>query len=269
MRLRYSQLTKATVGDVVCLPGKLELAGKEFSGDIGQVATWRENMLARGLQGVVAYEGGCPRGFAEFLPVETAPAPIVAPGAAVLLCYHWAGTRAEDPEHLTQEKRLVRETLRSADSAGFSGMATLGWDHPTHFPISLLGELGFAEVAREQSIALMWKPFHASAPIPRLAQVNHSAADLSREGLLAVDVGYSTRCPYSIHHTTRLEGMLKAHPCREHIRYTAHVIDTRVQALTVRPSPCDWWWVRFNGEMIDYFLSREKLKEEIARHLTR
>ncbi len=267
MKLSYRALTKNTLADVVCLPGKLELAGKELSGDIHQVAIWREQMLDHGLQGVLAYYGETPRGFAEYLPVEAAPTPIMAHGAAVLMCYHWAGTNAEDPEHLAQEKRLLRAALRAAQRAGFSGTAALGWDLPTHFPISLLEEMGFRALACEKYVALMWKPFQKGVPEPILAPVTYEPVDLSAQGLLAVEAAYSTRCPYSIHHTSRLEKVLEEHPHRERIRYTARRIDTREQALAVRASPCDWWWVRFNGTEIDFSLSREQLDAEITKHL--
>ncbi len=269
MNLSYRRLTKSTLADVVCLPGGLELVGKELIGDIEQVAAWRQQMLDEGLQGVIVYSDESPRGFAEFMPAAVSPTPIMARGAAVLLCYHWAGTTAEDPQHLSQERKLVQAAVRAAQRAGFSGMATLGWDHPTHFPVSLLEGLGFREIAREEPLALMWKPFQKGVPTPSLAQVSYKPVDLSALGVLSVEASYSTRCPYSIHHTARLERALDEHPKRSSIRYTFHEIDTREQALTVRASPCDWWWVRFNGEEIDFSLSREQLNEEIDKRLPR
>ncbi len=102
MKPVYKPLSRQTVADVVCLPGQLEIAGKNLLGDISQTVVWRDQMFEAGLQGVVAYANGSPRGFAEFLPAEAAPAPIEAPGASVLMCYHWAGTQPEDPEHLSR-----------------------------------------------------------------------------------------------------------------------------------------------------------------------
>lgn len=267
MQIEWKPLTHATVDDVVCHPGGLELAGKPMLGDLGQVAAWRKHMLARGLRGVVAYVNGEPRGFAEFVPEEEAPAPIIAPGAAVLLCYHWAGTDADDPEHLTQERDLVQATLEAARDEGFSGMATLGWDHPTHFPIPLLRELGFHEITRDGTIALLWYPFQEGHPIPQLAEANHVPQDLSEQGMLAVETAYSTRCPYCIRHITRLRRTIDEHPDRASIQFTVYPIDTREQAMAVRASPCDWWWTRFNGQEVDNFLSGEALHRKIAQHL--
>jgi len=267
MEPRYEPLSYETLPDVVCLPGKLELANKRMIGDINQVRSWRQKMLEQGLQGVIAYLEDTPRGFAEFIAADRSPTPIIAPGAAVLMCYHWAGTDPEDPEHLAREERLVDKALCSAEHAGFSGMATLGWDHPTHFPIALLRELGFRELSRQGDIALLWKPFRRGACTPGLAASNHVPADLSPEGRLAVDIGYSTRCPYSIHHTVRVRSLLDAHPQRGRIQLEVHAVDTRQQALAVCPRPCDWWWIRFNGKEVGLFSSREQLEHEIRKHL--
>ncbi len=267
MEADLKPLTESTVGDVVCLPGGLELAGKQMLGDIEQVAVWRKRMIARGLRGVVAYVDGKSRGFAEFIPAEEAPAPILAPGAAVLLCYHWAGTDVDDPEHLVQEKELVRASLEAARDEGFSGMATLGWDHPSHFPIPLLLELGFREITRDGTIALLWYPFRNGLPVPRLAEARYVPQDLSEQGMLAVETAYSTRCPYCIRHITRLRGVTDRHPDRARIRLAVYPIDTHEQAMAVRASPCDWWWTRFNGQEVDNFLSEEALHDALTQHL--
>ncbi len=267
MEAQRRPLTQATVSDVVCLPGGLELAGKRMLGNLDQVTVWRKCMIARGMRGVVAYADGVPRGFAEFVPEQEAPAPIIAPGAAVLLCYHWAGTDADDPEHLSQEQDLIRATLEAARDEGFSGVATLGWDHPTHFPIALLRELGFQEITRDGTIALLWYPFQEGHPLPRLAEVNHVPQDLSERGMLAVETAYSTRCPYCIRHITRLRRVIDEHPDRARICFTAYPIDTREQAMAVRASPCDWWWTRFNGEEVDNFLSDEALHDALTQYL--
>ena len=133
-------LTEENVAQINCCPGGLEVQGKGLKGDLRRTITWRRDMLRQGMTGIVSYHDGVPRGFAEYMPAETAPFPIEAPGAVVLMCYHWEPIAKEDQEeHLAQEKRLVKLVETEARES-FTGLATLGWDNPVHFPIQMLEE---------------------------------------------------------------------------------------------------------------------------------
>lgn len=260
-------LSPETLDDVVCLPGGLELAGKAFQGDLSQVRAWHRARLSEGMRGIVAYAGGRPRGFVEFAPAETAPFPIVAPGACVLLCFHWAGTEPEDPAHLTEERRMLEAVLDAARSE-FAGMATLGWNHPTHYPLALLAALGFREMVREEPIALAWLPFQAGVPAPRLAPARLRPRDLSGEGRLAVDAGWSARCPYSVSFAERLRAAVALQAEPDRVSLSERRIDTRDDAFEFAVSPWDWGWAYLNGRALNPFaFPGDALRREIARHV--
>ena len=267
MRVEYRPLGLDTLSDVVCCPGGLELRGKKFRGDLDQVMEWRRRMVGLGMRGVVAYTDEGARGFAEYMPADVAPVPITAPGAATLMCYHWAGTKAEDPEHLAQERELIEHVIKETRGR-FSGLSTQGWNAPTHFPISFLEELGFREVARHEHIALLWLPNQHGVDEPTLASAMYVPQDLSSERLLAIDAAFSARCPYSIHSEARLTAAVSEHPLRDRIRLTTHRIDTREDAFAYAVLPLDWSWVYLNGSEISLFgLSGEKLAEEMTRRI--
>ncbi len=261
------RLSHGTLDDMVCLPGGLELAGKSFLGDLVQVTDWHRDRLGEGLRGLVAYADGKPRGFIEWMAAEAAPFPIDAPGASVLLCFHWAGTAPEDPEHLAAERRLLETAIADARRE-FRGMATLGWNHPTHYPIALLAALGFREIVRDEPIALVWLPFRNGASEPRLAPVRFRPRDLSREGRLAIDAAWSARCPYSVSFAERLRRAVAGQERRQLVDVVQHRIDTRDDAFRLAASPWDWGWVYFNGRSVNPFaLPGDGLEGEIARSI--
>ncbi|MGC9529018.1 MAG: hypothetical protein ACP5G2_00090 [Candidatus Bipolaricaulaceae bacterium] len=247
-------LTADSASQVVCCPGGLEVAGKRFSGDLGRTGAWRVEMCQLGMEGLLARQGGLVRGFVEYCPGEVAPLPVEAPGAAVLLCYHWVPPEdAPGEEHLAQEGQLVGQALQLIRSR-FSGVAALGWDHPTHFPIALLGELGFQEVERRDYLSLMWLPFSAAARPPGWVPAVFRPQDLSGERLLAVEVGWSSRCPYSVHHAARVGQVLAGLPdaAQSLIRARFHRVDTRADAVSTSRHPWDWDWLFLNGTPVDH-----------------
>jgi hypothetical protein len=267
MAVQYKPLDVARLSDVACCPGGLELKGKTFRGDLTQSAAWRRRMIELGMRGVVAYDESGPRGFAEYMPIEVAPIPIEAPGAAILMCYHWAGADAENPEHLTRERQLIERVIEET-RPHYSGLVTQGWNVPTHFPIPLLDELGFREVRRHEPIALMWLPYGERQPQPDLAPPALTPRDLSNEGLLAIDAAFSARCPYSIDSETHLQEVASEHPLNDRIRLTTCRIDTREAAFAYAVPPFDWGWVFFNGEEVGLFeFPGDKLAAEIARRI--
>jgi len=269
MDVRFEPCGPEKLTEIVCCPGGLELSGKRFRGDLSETFTWRLRMIELGMRGLIASCEDGPRGFAEYMPAETAPLAIEAPGAAVLLCYHWAGTAADDPEHLACEQTLIDRVIAETRGA-FTGLVTQGWDHENHFPIALLKELGFREVARRDQIALMWLPFRDDAVQPSYLPAARTPRNLASEGLLAIDAAFSARCPYSIDGEGRLQDAVATHPLAERIRLKLHRIDTREEALAHAVSPFDWAWIFFNGEEINLFEFRgERLAEEITRRIER
>ncbi len=266
------RLTEENVGEIICCPGGLELAGKVFHGDLSAVLTWRREMLRLGMQGFVSYQDGVARGFVEYMPAEVAPFPIEARGATVLMCYHWVPAVQEDElDHLAQEKRLVHKVIEEA-AERFSGLATLGWDNPVHFPIPLLTELGFRVLERDESIALMWLPLRRRAPRPRLAPATFVPQDLSSQGLLAIESAWSSRCPYSIHNATKLEQALAGLPeeATVRIRHLPHRVDTHAEAVRWAIRPWNWEWAFANGEEIPIFrIKMEELQDLVAEKLAK
>lgn len=265
--VRYEPLDANRLSDIACCPGGLELEGKSLQGDVSETEAWRRRMIDLGMRGTLAYDVERARGFAEYMPAESAPVPIHAPGAAVLMCYHWAGTQAEDPEHLARERELIERVIDETQTP-FTGLVTQGWDVPTHFPISLLEALGFREADRREHIALMWLPFQTGSERPSLAPAAFEPRNLSSEGLLAIDAAFSARCPYSLSTEARLKDIVSEHPSRNRIRPSFHRIDTRDDALAYAVPPFDWGWVFFNGEEVEPFtFPGEKLSAEIARRI--
>jgi hypothetical protein len=267
MGVRYRPLGVERLSDVACCPGGAEVKGKKLRGNITETAAWRRRMIELGMRGVVAYDEDGPRGFAEYMPAEVAPVPIDAPGAAVLMCYHWSGTSAEDPEHLAMERELIGRVIEETRPR-FTGLVTQGWDVPTHFPIPFLEELGFRETVRHAPIALMWLPYRTDARDPALAPAAYAPRDLSDERLLAIDAAFSARCPYSIDTEAYLKETVSAHPLKERIRMDLRRIDTREDAFASAVAPFDWAWVFFNGEAIGLFeYPGGKLAGEITRRI--
>jgi hypothetical protein len=252
MRTRYEPLTSDRLSDVACCPGGAEVAGKTFDGDIEEAVGWRHRMIELGMRGIVAYDEDGPRGFAEYMPAEAAPVPIEAPGAAALMCYHWAGTKADDPEHLAEEREMIARVVEETRGQ-FTGLVTQGWDAPTHFPIPFLRDLGFREVVRHGCIALMWLPYEGGLAEPSLAPAAHEPRDLSSDGLLAIDGAFTARCPYSIGTEARLKRIVSSHPLNDRIRLALRRIDTREDAFAHAVPPFDWSWVFLNGEEVALF----------------
>ncbi len=269
-RIENRRLTEENLKDIVCCPGGLEVKGKESKGEIERTVSWREEMLKLGMTGFVSYMDGVPRGFIEYMPAETASFPIEAPGAAVLMCYHCVVTeKSDEEEHLAQEKRLINLVIEEAKGE-FTGLATLGWDNPAHFPISMLEDLGFQQLERSDYIALMWLPFQAETPTVRITSSCFTPQDLSAQGLLAIESASSSRCPYSIHNAARLEQVIAEIPDKERIRHFPHLIDTHADAIEWSISPWDWAWLFLNGEEIAmHELKSDELKQLITDRLAR
>ena len=247
--MQCSRLTRENVSRLNCVPGGLEFEGENLTGDMSGVVEWHVEMMKRGMTGRVFSRGDRIRGFVQYMPAETAPIPIIAPGSAVLLCFHYNVAPGEgENEHLGVERMMVERAAQEARSC-FGGMTAVGWDHAVHFPIGLLEELGFRQVQREGDMALMWLPFAGSARLPELAPQTFHPRDLRREGRVAVDLSYSHRCPYDLHHRNRIRGLLdEMDP--ERISYREVQMDTRAQVLAHRAPSWNWQWLYVNGREV-------------------
>jgi hypothetical protein len=248
-------LTEENVAEINCSPGGLEVQGKTFKGDITRTLIWRQEMLKQGMKGLVSYHKGVGRGFAEYMTAERAPFPIEAPGAAVLMCYHWEPlAKGDQDEHLAQEKRLI-DLVAAEARESFTGLATMGWGNPVHFPIVMLEELGFEQLGRCGDMALMWMPFKKGAGQPWLAPATLVPQDLSSQGIVAIESASSSRCPYSIHNAAKLEQVITGLPeeNRMRLRHFSHVIDTHEDAVRWAIAPWNWEWAFVNGEEVPVF----------------
>ncbi len=245
------RLDHDNVARLNCCPGGLEIADKKMGGELTRTVAWHRDMLDCGMTGFALRCGDVVRGFVQYMPQETAPLPVLAPGAAVLLCFHYnPPPEAAEAEHLRRESQLVQKAADDARRAGFSGLAAIGWYHPVHYPVDFLEELGFETVDRNPESALMWLPFAADAVPPEIPPQTFRPRDLSAEGRVAIDLGYSHRCPYEIHHSNRIAGL-----CRrfspEQVSLNLVLTDTKKQVLASRAPSWNWHWLYVNGRQLD------------------
>jgi hypothetical protein len=266
------RLTEENIGDIVCCPGGLEVKDQPLKGELDRTVTWRKEMFKLGMEGFISYHDGIPRGFIEYMPAEVAPFPFEAPGAAVLMCYHWCVVNeGDEDEHLGVEKRLIQLVIDAA-KGNYTGLVTFGWDNPSHFPIGFLKGLGFEEVEKTGFLSLMWLSFDTSAPKPKIPPSRFAPQDLSSEGLLVIEAAQSNRCSYTIHNNVRLEKVVEELPegVKSHVRYFTRRIDTHEEAIKHAVSPWDWGWCYFNGQDVPIFkLPSEKIRERILDEVSK
>jgi len=258
-----TQLSLKNIEDIICCPGGLEVQDKEFLGDLSKTISWREMMVKLGLDGFIVYKNKTPRGFIEYMPAETAPIPIEAPGSAVIMCFHWATSDEDDEEeHHREEKKMVNLLIEETKDH-YNGLAVLGWDHDVHFPIDMFKELGFKIIEKQDHISLMYIAFGGSSKNISLMGPNFEPRDLSDEGKVAVDVGFSHRCPYSIHHKTKVKKAVGELNLDE-VELKINKIDNREEAVEYSISSWNWDWVFINGEKVPvHKLEVEEIKDII------
>jgi len=259
------RINSENVAEVICCPGGLEVEHKGFKCDISPVLKWRKEMLESGMGGFILYQKGKPTGFIEYMPVENAPYPIDGEKIAVIMCFHWA-SRGDDDEHHTVEKELLRTVVEEMKSE-FEGAAALAWDHPIHFPIKMFEDVGFSEVSSQDYISLIWMPFDSKVKKPELLGPNFESEDLSEEGKLAVELGYSNRCPYSINDHEKVKEAVRELD-DERIVFRPHRMDTKKEAVEFSKYAWNWNWLFLNGEEIEHMRkSKEELIEIIKNKL--
>ncbi len=266
-RTQEIRLREDNLEDIVCCPGGAEVEGKGLKGDLDKTVEWQREMLEEGMTGFISYLGDEPRGFIEYMPAEKAPFPIEGPEAAVLMCYHWVRSGNEKEEsHLDHEERLIELVLDDARER-YAGIATLGWDHPVHFPTEMLQDLEFEMIDSEEHLSVMWHAFEEGAEKPSLVGPSFEPRDLSGESKLAVDSAHSNRCPYSINNSRKLRDVLEEVD-KQRIEHIEHVIDTHEDAIKYSVSPWNWEWLYLNGEDVPMLFTKpEELKEIIEKSL--
>ncbi len=263
---RVEPLTSKNLDNIICCPGGVEVEGKSFCGDISRTLRWREEMFKLGMEGYLIYDGETV-GFLEYMPAETAPYPIDAPGSAVIMCFHYKSPEsAKDVEHHDMEKHLLRSAVKKIKS-NFNGVAALAWDHPVHFPVDMFREIGFSEVRSQDYIYLMWYSFDSDVEEPKMIGPNFEPSDTSEEKRLSVECGYSNRCPYSIHDYNKVKrAILELDD--EQVVFKEYRLDTREEAIEFSKEPWTWDWLFLNGDEIDHMRkNKEELKAIIVEKL--
>jgi len=240
----------------------------ELEGPLGKTMEWRKNLLKEGMKGFIQYKEEKPVGFVEYMPAENVPLPIKAPGAAALMCFHWVKPSMSEEEHLESERKLVEKAV-DATSEEFNGLAALAWDHPIHFPISMMKDMGFREIKKDSQIHLVWYP-HTDAEPPEMIKASFEPRHLSGQGLLAIDQAFSNRCPFSIHNALKFRSWIEEID-DQRIRHHINVIDTREDVFKYSVSPWGWEWIYINGKPLKdiFHLSKEEMINTIKEELER
>ncbi|MFW5927824.1 MAG: hypothetical protein ACOCSL_01380 [Thermoplasmatota archaeon] len=258
-------LTESNVDDVICCPGGLEVKNQDMKGDLYQTVLWRKRMLNNGMSGYVFYKGETPHGFIEYMPAESSPFPIEAPGSAVLMCFHWASTEKEP--HLKTEKEMIEMVIEDIYE-NFDGLVAFGWDNPEHFSIEMLEELGFEIVDSDKLTKLMWLPLKDGASKPYILETGIQAEDHFDEGKLNIMSTYSHRCPYSIHNGVKVKEVIQEIE-DDRIEFTQHTVDTQEEALGWADDPGNWEYLMVNGEEVNIFdKSADEIREIIEEKLS-
>ncbi len=245
----YVPLNGDNVEDIICCPGGTEVKNKAFKGDISPVLRWKRDMVSMGMEGVIQYCNDVPVGFAEYMPTDKAPMPLEGSGTCTLICFHWKN--CDDRKHLDMELELLRHTIEMC-KGDYEGMAALAWDHPVHFPISMMEKLGFVTLDKQEYIQLMWLPFKDGAEEPGFVDSTYIPVKESSSREVIIEQGYSNRCPYSIHNANRVKGIVEEIG-RERVEYHLHTIDTREEAIRFAVSPWSWDWLYVNGKASELF----------------
>lgn len=259
------KITKENIGDIICCPDGLEVRDKNFSCDLSPVLKWKKEMFEYGMNGLVLYQEGEATGFVEYMPVEKAPYPIEGKNFGVIMCFHWV-SKEDSEDHLKLEKELLKAAMEEMKKE-FNGAAALAWDNPEHFPIDLFKDVGYSKVSFNDHIYLMWKPFDSTDETPEFIETSFQPEDLSKKGKLAIELGYSNRCPYSIRDREKVEDAV-SRLNDERIIFHSYEIDRKEKAGKFLRG--DWNWLYLNGAKIDHmWKSREDLEDIVKKKLER
>lgn len=155
---------------------------------------WVERMVPQGLGARIAFLEDYPAGFAEFMPIEVAPAPVRGEELLFLTEIHvnHEDKRGEiDLQHMGVGKMLIRAVEQYAREQGFAGIVTIGLDSDW-LPESYYESVGFELLEQVGSVCLLWSQFR-DCPIPSLWMGNFDPG--VRDDGVQIDVVHTSQCP--------------------------------------------------------------------------
>ena len=156
---------------------------------------WAEAMIPRGLGARVAFLEDYPAGFAEFVPIELAPAPVKGENLLFVTDIHV--TRDDkggkiNLEHLGIGRLLVRSVEQYAREKGFKGMVTLALKG-NRLPEAFYESVGFRLLQQIEDLCLLWYPFSEECDQPIIWKGNFKPH--IREDGVQIEVIRTTQCP--------------------------------------------------------------------------
>lgn len=178
--------------------------------------------------------------FIQYTPAECAFAPIDAKDYMYIDCF-WVSGKYKGQGHANE---LLEECISDAKSKGKAGLVVLSSDKKRTFlsDPKYLKYKGFkcADTAPPY-FKLLYLPFEGDAQIPKFS----SNAKLNRIDEQGVVLYYSNGCP----HTEKYVGILQEHAKSKGHKFTAHKIETLVQAK-LSPAPFTIYSLYKDGEFI-------------------
>jgi len=157
-------------------------------------ASWLgEALKNRELKVKVATEAKKIVGFAEYLPIQHAPAPITGRDLYYVNCVHVNDGNANG---LEVGKALVKEMEEDVRSEQVAGMTAIAYDYELDFAsVSFYRTVGYREVVRGGTSVVMWKKFRNGSG-PRFMPSSYDYQP--QPGKVVVDAFWSSACLRSI-----------------------------------------------------------------------
>lgn len=156
---------------------------------------WAESMIPKGLGARVAFCEDYPAGFAEFMPIEIAPAPVQGKKLLFITDIH---VNSDDKggeinlEHVGIGRLLVRSVEQFAREKGYAGLATLAL-MGDRLPEGFYETVGFDLIEQKDNVCLLWYPFIDDCPQPVIWEGNFTPK--VRTDGVQVEVIRTTQCP--------------------------------------------------------------------------
>lgn len=153
-------------------------------------ATWLQEALEnRELKVKVAAEGKKIVGFAEYLPIQHAPAPITGRDLYYINCVQVNNSNSNDRE---VGKALVKEIEEDVRNQQVAGLAAIAYDYELDFAsVGFYRGVGYREVARGGTSVVMLKKFRNGSG-PRFMLSHYEFHPQS--GKVVVDAFWSSAC---------------------------------------------------------------------------
>lgn len=157
---------------------------------------WLRNTLTKGLKVKVAIDDGKPVGFAHCLPIELGTWGMSGNDLMTIPCLTLKYDRVYREERGSGYGRALMEAVEAEARKEKKGVAVLAYDHDFWFmPSSFFRKLGYREVAREGSAAIMLKAFEPVDP-PLMHRLNYRPQLVP--GKVIVDAFWNPICMTSI-----------------------------------------------------------------------